>query len=210
MFKYLKAFSFSSKIKFNVKPDTCYYKVLNVTTTASAEEIKKEYYKLAKRYHPDNTNENAKENQTEKFKQVSEAYEILSDEAKRKEYDLLIYGFDIKDSQTFSNQDAYEFYKQHIKKDATQEDPAKQEYDQKLNIFKNKIRNGVPLDDLLTSYNKHKEKTQEMYKSDIKGWEKVMYKHEPNHDPLNPYHLNKSYSDTYNMHNDESVTGARY
>lgn len=60
MLKYINAFKFSTKIK----PDTCYYKILNVPTTATQEEIKKEYYKLAKKYHPDNKNENSKENQT--------------------------------------------------------------------------------------------------------------------------------------------------
>jgi preprotein translocase subunit Sec63 len=52
--------SFSSQ----VRPKTCYYKVLNITSNASAEEIKKEYYKLAKKYHPDNANENSSKNQT--------------------------------------------------------------------------------------------------------------------------------------------------
>jgi DnaJ-class molecular chaperone len=64
MLKFLKFFKFSTKIKFNTKSDICYYKVLNVTTTATADEIKREYYKLAKKYHPDNTNENSKDNQT--------------------------------------------------------------------------------------------------------------------------------------------------
>ena len=62
MLKFINAFKFSTKI--NLKPDTCYYKILNVPTTATQEEIKKEYYKLAKKYHPDNKNENSKENQT--------------------------------------------------------------------------------------------------------------------------------------------------
>jgi hypothetical protein len=49
-----------------------------------------------------------------------------------------------------------------------------------------------------------------MNKADIKGWEKVMYKHEPKHDPNNPFYVNKSYGDKYNMYNEESVTNARY
>ncbi|HNN53300.1 MAG TPA: DnaJ domain-containing protein, partial [Pseudomonadota bacterium] len=65
------------------QPD--HYKTLGVAEGASAEEIKKSYRKLAKRYHPDATGgDKAKES---KFKEITEAYEVLSDEQKRKEYD---------------------------------------------------------------------------------------------------------------------------
>ena len=50
--------------KFNPTKDTCYYKILNVPSSANLDEIKKEYYKLAKKYHPDNINNESKENQT--------------------------------------------------------------------------------------------------------------------------------------------------
>lgn len=115
----------------------------------------------------------------------------------------------MKDSNTFSNQDSYEFYKSHIKKDNThtQDDNTNNE---RLSQFKQKLQNGIPLDDLLTNYNRHRLKTQQINKSEIKGWEKQIYKHEPKHDPLNPFYLNKSYNDKYNMYNEESVTGARY
>ena len=62
-----------------------FYKVLGVEKTASAQDIKKAYRKLALKYHPDR-NPNNKEAE-EKFRQVSEAYEVLSDPDKRAKYD---------------------------------------------------------------------------------------------------------------------------
>jgi DnaJ-class molecular chaperone len=62
-----------------------YYKILGVTKSASGEEIKKAYRKLAMKYHPDHTK--GDKSAEEKFKKISEAYAVLSDKEKRKEYD---------------------------------------------------------------------------------------------------------------------------
>ncbi|MEO3811291.1 molecular chaperone DnaJ [Sphaerisporangium sp. B11E5] len=62
-----------------------YYAVLGVSKTATADEIKKAYRKLARKYHPD-ANQGSTETEA-KFKQVSEAYDVLSDAKRRKEYD---------------------------------------------------------------------------------------------------------------------------
>jgi molecular chaperone DnaJ len=63
------------------------YEILGVSRTASQEEIKKAYRKLARRYHPDRNQGDAEAE--ERFKEVSAAYDILGDAEKRKQYDQL-------------------------------------------------------------------------------------------------------------------------
>lgn len=77
-----------------------YYKVLGVDKTASEEEIKKSYRKLARKLHPD-LNPNDKEAH-QKFQQVNEANEVLSDPEKRKKYDQ--YGKDWQHADQFEQQ----------------------------------------------------------------------------------------------------------
>jgi len=66
-----------------------YYNILGVNKSASKEEIKKAFYKLAHKYHPDK-----KEGNEAKFKEVNEAYQVLSDDAKRAKYDQFGSGFE--------------------------------------------------------------------------------------------------------------------
>lgn len=61
-----------------------YYSVLNVSKTANSKQIKQAYYKLSKKYHPDINHGASAENE---FKELQEAYNILGDEEKRREYD---------------------------------------------------------------------------------------------------------------------------
>ena len=65
--------------------ETDYYKILGVNKTASKNEIKKAYRKLAMKYHPDHSK--GDKSAEEKFKRTSEAYAVLSDKEKRKQYD---------------------------------------------------------------------------------------------------------------------------
>src|ERR1700738_4384500 len=73
-----------------------YYETLGVSRSADAEEVKRAYRKLARKFHPDVSKE---KNAEEKFKEVQEAYEVLRDSDKRAAYDQL--GRDFRNGQQF-------------------------------------------------------------------------------------------------------------
>lgn len=99
---------------------TDYYSILGISKNASQEEIKKAYRNLAFKYHPDR-NPDSKEAE-EKFKLVTQAYDILGDEKKRAEYDM--YGSSESSySNTYSSQNAYQnaynaYYRQSYSQDS--------------------------------------------------------------------------------------------
>jgi curved DNA-binding protein len=80
-----------------------YYKVLGVAKDASQEQINKAFRKLARQYHPDVNKEPGAEN---KFKEISEAYEVLKDPEKRKKYDM--FGSNYKSGDQFRPPPGYE------------------------------------------------------------------------------------------------------
>lgn len=88
-----------------------YYEILGIPKNASKEEIKKAYKQLAKKYHPDISKDNSTE---EKFKEISEAYAVLSDDQKRANYDQFGHdGFD----QRFSQEDIFRDFDFNIFRD---------------------------------------------------------------------------------------------
>jgi len=101
-------FSKSGKIGSDEKPlETEYYDILNVPVTATPEEIKKSYRKLALKYHPDKNPDNKEAE--DMFKKISEAYQILSDPEKRTKYNK--YG---KSDSGETMMDPGEFFKQQF------------------------------------------------------------------------------------------------
>ena len=76
-----------------------YYKVLGLAKTASAEEIKKAYRRFARKYHPDLHPGAQKAEMERKFKELNEAYEVLSDDEKRKKYDQ--FGHQWKEAEAY-------------------------------------------------------------------------------------------------------------
>lgn len=76
-----------------------YYKILGVEKSASDKEIKSAFRKLAKKYHPD-LNQGDKKSQ-EKFKEINEAYEVLSDKDKRQKYDTFGSNYDFSQGTNF-------------------------------------------------------------------------------------------------------------
>ena len=83
-----------------------YYEVLGVSKSASQEEIKSSFRKLAKKYHPDVSKE---ENAAEKFKEAQEAYAVLSDENKRRQYDQFGHSAFTNGQGGFSGFDGFDF-----------------------------------------------------------------------------------------------------
>jgi len=85
-----------------------YYKILGVDKKVTADQIKKQYRKMARKFHPDVNKDN---NAEQKFKEVGEAYEVLKDPKKRKAYDK--YGVNWKEAEQQQQQYQQQYQQQH-------------------------------------------------------------------------------------------------
>ena len=117
-----------------------YYEILGVEPDASNDVIKSAYRKLARKYHPDIAGESG----VEKFKEVTEAYETLSDETKRKRYDILlgIFNYNKSTADRATQKEAKKAYQQTARQeevfksaDSREKAPKKEETNNFQNIF---------------------------------------------------------------------------
>ena len=107
-------------MKVSAKKD--YYKVLGIQRDAKASEIKKRYRELARQHHPD-TNSGSKRSE-ENFKRISEAYEVLGNAKKRKEYDRLRTASQRPSASGFKNgpaSDPFDFGRQYTRQGPREE-----------------------------------------------------------------------------------------
>ena len=88
-------------------PKTDYYKVLDLTNKATEKDIKNMYYKKCYEYHPDRTGGMHQD----KFKDINNAYQIIGDEKKKKEYDDMREQILNPNSNKSKDQAGYDFYK---------------------------------------------------------------------------------------------------
>ncbi len=107
------------------------YKILGIDKTASPEEIKKAYFVMAKKYHPDS----ADKSEVQKFYEVAEAYQILSDVEERRAYDLVIGGGKIESILLEDEPDHPTIFKDSRDTTGVDEDFRKKE----MNKFKRRI-----------------------------------------------------------------------
>ena len=110
-----------------------YYEILEVSKNASKEIIEKAYKVLAKKYHPDLQQESERKKAEEKMKIINEAYEILSDDEKRKNYDIEL-EMNIQRQKELENKKQQEEIRKKYKTNNTDAVIKNNNYDQRNNM----------------------------------------------------------------------------
>jgi DnaJ-class molecular chaperone len=101
-----------------------YYKIIKMTSTATRDEIRKAYLKLASQYHPDKfVDKIDKENAHKIFIKIGEAYEVLSDEKKRKQYDkyghtnnYITHGYGMQNDFSYHHNNIFKYFDKMFEK----------------------------------------------------------------------------------------------
>lgn len=131
-----------------------YYDILEISKNASSEIVEKAYKTLVKKYHPDLQEENLKQEYENKLKLINEAYEVLSDEQKRNQYNL-----ELQEKENLNNQNTHQNPEKYIYHDigekvkqarqqAEEQRKYEQEYNTKINNAINKAYHDAYIQDL--------------------------------------------------------------
>ncbi len=140
-----------------------YYDVLGVDSTATTDELKSAYRKLARKYHPDIAGVDG----VEKFKEITEAYETLSDETKRKRYDILrgIFNYNKSTTDKTTQREAQKAYKQaQNQEDLIKE--ANKNYNQNINQESTKTQDFSDiLNDFIDGFKNQQKQKKETHKA---------------------------------------------
>lgn len=131
-----------------------YYDILEISKNASSEIVEKAYKTLVKKYHPDLQEENLKQEYENKLKLINEAYEVLSDEQKRNQYNL-----ELQKKENLNNKNTHQNSEKYIYQDigekvkqarqqAEEQKKYEQEYNAKINNAINKAYHDAYIQDL--------------------------------------------------------------
>lgn len=161
------------------------YEVLEVSENASEEVIEKAYKVLAKKYHPDLQSQDKKQIAENKMKQINEAYEILGNETKRKEYDIKLEQERSKkklENQSQSNSRTYDEYNQY----------------KSQNTYSQYDSDGYNTHNQYNSDNSHNMKTDDFdYEKERLKYEKKLQKEEAIQRKRMQESLNEEYQNAY-------------
>ena len=163
-----------------------YYKILQLNSSASKQEIKKAYRKLALQWHPDrNNNPEAEEN----FKKIAEAYEVLSDDDKKKQYDN-------NNETKFNLTSPSELFKRFFPN-------VNMSLLSKVNTIFNKINNincKEEINNLIKKYNNYSKDNEPLFTDLMKNYKQyVLTKNLKNKTPNLVYSFNISLEDYFNL-----------
>eukprot|EP01084_Bolivina_argentea_P140336 246740_1 len=127
-------------VDWNTTENTCYHK-LHVTPESSQQEIQKAFRKLALKYHPDKVSPNKREESQKIFQEISNCYEILNDEKKRKQYDNAGYKeTNFPFDEDINLKDIFKFFSENFEFDTT-DGNSNENYNKNYRKNKKKQRN---------------------------------------------------------------------